>query len=275
THVFCLISSPALLLICAIGSLGTIIALTIYRHQHPVNLYLLFGFTLLEAVTVGIAVTFYEVAVVIQAFILTGAVFLGLTAYTFQTKKDFSKFGAGKLLRRGGAGGPSRGRCESLALQQRASCSSSQRTNAQKSHHQRGEIVENTRGKMNKRKEREGPQKLTDFFPPVTDRLIQDGAGAGTCIPTASANMSSHPAPSGVHNELVDAHFDVEAEIKAKLLKMVDIKNRSHRNNLKFRGIPESVKPAELHSYLQKLMTTALPSLGPADIVIDRAHRLP
>lgn len=87
--------SPALLLICAIGSLGTIIALTIYRHQHPLNLYLLFGFTLLEAVTVGIAVTFYEVAVVIQAFILTGAVFLGLTAYTFQTKKDFSKFGAG------------------------------------------------------------------------------------------------------------------------------------------------------------------------------------
>ncbi|KAM4746942.1 protein lifeguard 4 [Rhinophrynus dorsalis] len=87
--------SPALLLISAIGSLGTIIALTIYRHQHPVNLYLLFGFTLLEAVTVAIAVTFYEVAVVLQAFILTTAVFLGLTAYTFQSKRDFSKFGAG------------------------------------------------------------------------------------------------------------------------------------------------------------------------------------
>ncbi|XP_072257394.1 protein lifeguard 4 [Pyxicephalus adspersus] len=87
--------SPGLLLLCAIGSLGTILALTIYRHQHPVNLYLLFGFTLLEAVTVGIAVTFYEVAVVLQAFILTSAVFLGLTAFTFQTKKDFSKLGAG------------------------------------------------------------------------------------------------------------------------------------------------------------------------------------
>ncbi|XP_073507807.1 protein lifeguard 4 [Phyllobates terribilis] len=87
--------SPALLLISALGSLGTIIALTIYRHQHPVNLYLLFGFTLLEAITVGIAVTFYDVAVVLQAFILTTAVFLGLTAYTFQSKRDFSKFGAG------------------------------------------------------------------------------------------------------------------------------------------------------------------------------------
>lgn len=87
--------SPALLMISALGSLGTVIALTIYRHQHPVNLYLLFGFTLLEAITVGIAVTFYEVAVVLQAFILTTAVFLGLTAFTYQSKRDFSKLGAG------------------------------------------------------------------------------------------------------------------------------------------------------------------------------------
>lgn len=87
--------SPSLLLISALGSLGTVIALTVYRHRHPVNLYLLFGFTLLEAITVGIAVTFYEVAVVLQAFILTTAVFLGLTAYTFQSKRDFSKLGAG------------------------------------------------------------------------------------------------------------------------------------------------------------------------------------
>ncbi|XP_077121298.1 protein lifeguard 4 [Ranitomeya variabilis] len=87
--------SPGLLLISALGSLGTIIALTIYRHQHPVNLYLLFAFTLLEAITVGIAVTFYDVAVVLQAFILTTAVFFGLTAFTFQSKRDFSKLGAG------------------------------------------------------------------------------------------------------------------------------------------------------------------------------------
>ncbi|XP_040265115.1 protein lifeguard 4 [Bufo bufo] len=87
--------SPGLLMFSALGSLGTIIALTIYRHQHPLNLYLLFGFTSLEAITVGIAVTFYDVAVVLQAFILTTFVFLGLTAYTFQSKRDFSKFGAG------------------------------------------------------------------------------------------------------------------------------------------------------------------------------------
>ncbi|XP_060101971.1 protein lifeguard 4-like [Heteronotia binoei] len=87
--------SPGVLLLSLLGSLAVIVALTIYRHQHPVNLYLLFGFTLLEALTVAITVTFYEVSVVLQAFILTTAVFLALTVYTLQSKRDFSKAGAG------------------------------------------------------------------------------------------------------------------------------------------------------------------------------------
>ncbi|XP_018611187.1 protein lifeguard 4 [Scleropages formosus] len=88
-------ASPSLVLLSAIGSLGLIFALAIYRHQHPVNLYLLLGFTLLEAVSVATAVTFYEYSMVLQAFVLTAAVFVGLTAYTFQSKRDFSKLGAG------------------------------------------------------------------------------------------------------------------------------------------------------------------------------------
>uniref|UniRef100_A0A4W2HE74 Transmembrane BAX inhibitor motif containing 4 n=1 Tax=Bos indicus x Bos taurus TaxID=30522 RepID=A0A4W2HE74_BOBOX len=87
--------SPALILVLALGSLGLILALTVNRHKHPLNLYLLFGFTLLESLTVAFVVTFYDVYVVLQAFILTCAVFLGLTVYTLQSKRDFSKFGAG------------------------------------------------------------------------------------------------------------------------------------------------------------------------------------
>ncbi|NXF88808.1 LFG4 protein, partial [Eubucco bourcierii] len=86
---------PFLLLIAGIGALPLMVALIFCRHQHPVNLYLLFGFTLLEALTVGIAVSFYDASVVLQAFLLTTAVFLGLTAYTLQSKRDFSRFGAG------------------------------------------------------------------------------------------------------------------------------------------------------------------------------------
>ncbi|MGH0165315.1 UNVERIFIED_CONTAM: hypothetical protein FKN15_048700 [Acipenser sinensis] len=95
TLLFCAPNSPALVLVSTVGSLGLIFALAIYRHQHPVNLYLLLGFTLFEAVTVATAVTFYEYSVVLQAFALTAAVFVGLTAYTFQSRRDFSKLGAG------------------------------------------------------------------------------------------------------------------------------------------------------------------------------------
>ncbi|NXV83755.1 LFG4 protein, partial [Atlantisia rogersi] len=90
---------PALVLISGLGSLAIIVALTLYRHQHPVNLYLLFGFySLNNSLLLLFIVSFYDVSVVLQAFILTTAVFLGLTAYTLQSKRDFSKFGAGYVV---------------------------------------------------------------------------------------------------------------------------------------------------------------------------------
>ncbi|NXD33439.1 LFG4 protein, partial [Copsychus sechellarum] len=87
---------PALLLISGFGSLAVIVALTFYSRHHPVNLYLLFGFcSLIDRLLFLFVVSFYDVSIVLQAFILTTAVFLGLTAYTLQSKRDFSKFGAG------------------------------------------------------------------------------------------------------------------------------------------------------------------------------------
>ncbi|KAM7066974.1 protein lifeguard 4-like [Molossus nigricans] len=87
--------SPALTLVFAIESLGLIFALTLNRHKHLLNLYLLFGFTLLEALSVASIVTFYDAYIILQAFVLTTAVFFGLTINTLQSKRDFSKFGAG------------------------------------------------------------------------------------------------------------------------------------------------------------------------------------
>merc|ERR1711973_496670 len=46
---------------------------------------------------VGVIVTFYDVAVVVQAFFLTCAVVAGLTAFTFQTKRDFTHWGTGLM----------------------------------------------------------------------------------------------------------------------------------------------------------------------------------
>ncbi|XP_049638730.1 protein lifeguard 4 [Suncus etruscus] len=87
--------SPVLILASTFGSIGLIFALTLNRHKHPLNLYLLCGFTLLESLTLASIVTFYDVHVVMQAFMLTTAVFLVLTTYTLQSKRDFSRLGAG------------------------------------------------------------------------------------------------------------------------------------------------------------------------------------
>ncbi|XP_056133185.1 protein lifeguard 4 [Lampris incognitus] len=87
-------ASPSVVLVSALLSLVLLMALAVYRHQHPVNLYLLITFTLLEAISVATALTFYEYSIVLQALFLTCVVFVGLTAYTFQSKRDFSKLGA-------------------------------------------------------------------------------------------------------------------------------------------------------------------------------------
>merc|ERR1712113_338731 len=54
------------------------------------------AFTVVEAFTVGVLVAHYDTAVVLQAFFLTATV-IGLTLYTFQSKRDFSGWGAGLM----------------------------------------------------------------------------------------------------------------------------------------------------------------------------------
>ncbi|KAF8197880.1 UPF0005-domain-containing protein [Pholiota molesta] len=76
--------------------LGTLINLLVLywkRHTHPWNLVLLSSFTLLEAFTLGIAISFYPDVLVLQALLITTGVFLGLTLFTFQSKYDFSGMG--------------------------------------------------------------------------------------------------------------------------------------------------------------------------------------
>nr|XP_002130837.1 protein lifeguard 4-like [Ciona intestinalis] len=84
-----------MLMLCFVASLGVLIALHVKKHEHPINMYLLAAFTLIESYTIGTVVTFYKVEIVLQAFILTLSVFMCLTSYTMQSKHDFSAWGAG------------------------------------------------------------------------------------------------------------------------------------------------------------------------------------
>lgn len=62
------------------------------RKSYPTNLLFLSGFTLLEAYTVSVIVSFYKTQVVLNAVLLTGGIFVFLTLFACQTKYDFTSW---------------------------------------------------------------------------------------------------------------------------------------------------------------------------------------
>lgn len=77
------------------------------------------------------------------------------------------------------------------------------------------------------------------------------------------------------HNDLVDAHYDAEGDIQAMREKLADLEDRSHWNNIKLRGVEESVTPSELRRYVQDFIVAMLPDTPGSEIIVDRAHHLP
>ncbi|CAI8040449.1 Protein lifeguard 4 [Geodia barretti] len=94
SHSFPSSHSPLLGLVLVVGALVSLFALLAMRHQTPANYYLLATFTFLEGLSVGVVVTHYDLDLVVKAFVITTGVFLALTAYTMQSKYDFSTWGA-------------------------------------------------------------------------------------------------------------------------------------------------------------------------------------
>jgi FtsH-binding integral membrane protein len=62
------------------------------RHSYPTNLLFLSAFTLLEAYTISVIVSFYSASIVLNAVFLTAGIFLFLTAFACQTKYDFTSW---------------------------------------------------------------------------------------------------------------------------------------------------------------------------------------
>lgn len=75
------------------------------------------------------------------------------------------------------------------------------------------------------------------------------------------------------YNSLVDAHNDQSKEVTWLKGKVADFKDRSRKNNIKLRGIPESTQPAQLQEYAHDLMKAFLPEASDSDLVIDRIHQ--
>lgn len=96
THVYIMTHCWPVIL-SMIASVVLIFALMYYKDKSPQNMYLLAAFTFVEAFMVGTVTTAFaeeNVGIVLEAVFLTGAIFIGLTVFTFQSKIDFSFLGA-------------------------------------------------------------------------------------------------------------------------------------------------------------------------------------
>lgn len=77
-------------------SLVGLIPLYIYKDRHPANLVFLALWTSVMAVTVGMACSFYQPYIVLEALALTASIVVGLTLYSFYAVRngvDFSFMG--------------------------------------------------------------------------------------------------------------------------------------------------------------------------------------
>lgn len=88
-------NNPGFLLLIFLATMVSLLAVYIKRLEYPINFALLAVFTFFESLTIGTLVSFFDKILVIQAIVLTAVIVLGLTMYTFQTKRDFSAMGAG------------------------------------------------------------------------------------------------------------------------------------------------------------------------------------
>ncbi|KAL1894873.1 hypothetical protein Sste5346_005560 [Sporothrix stenoceras] len=83
---------PALVFVSLFGAMG-FLGLTYWkRKSYPANLLFLGGFTLLEAYSISVIVSFYEVGIVLNAVVLTAGIFVFLTLFACQTKYDFTSW---------------------------------------------------------------------------------------------------------------------------------------------------------------------------------------
>jgi len=88
-------NNPGFLLLIFLATMVSLLAVYAKRLEYPTNFALLGVFTFFESLSIGTLVSFFDKILVIQAIIITAVIVIGLTMYTFQTKRDFSAMGAG------------------------------------------------------------------------------------------------------------------------------------------------------------------------------------
>lgn len=87
THAYCFWVPMVL-------SIASMLALFVYKQQHPLNVYLLTAFTLCESIAIGTVVSYYSSSVVLLSLVICTFLVLGLTLFACQTRYDFLSIAA-------------------------------------------------------------------------------------------------------------------------------------------------------------------------------------
>lgn len=85
-------SNQWMMWISLFGAIGFMLLTYWKRKSYPTNLLFLSGFTALEAYSISVIVSFYDSSIVLQALLITGGLFIGLTLFACQTKYDFTSW---------------------------------------------------------------------------------------------------------------------------------------------------------------------------------------
>ncbi|KAH0431050.1 hypothetical protein CcaCcLH18_07355 [Colletotrichum camelliae] len=85
-------SHPGLVWVSLIGSIVFMLLTYWKRKSYPTNLLFLGLFTLTEAYTISVIVSFYKTEIVLNAVVLTAGIFVFLTLFACQTKYDFTSW---------------------------------------------------------------------------------------------------------------------------------------------------------------------------------------
>lgn len=79
--------------VAMLAGMGMLIGALVCNRSYPWNVMFLAGFTVCEAFMVGIITAMLDSKIVVEAVMITIVVFVGLSAFSLQTKYDFSKWG--------------------------------------------------------------------------------------------------------------------------------------------------------------------------------------
>ncbi|CAH2274637.1 Hypothetical predicted protein [Pelobates cultripes] len=77
------------------------------------------------------------------------------------------------------------------------------------------------------------------------------------------------------HLDLVDTVKASQKQVNQQAEKLADAEDRSRRNNLRIRGIPDNIDTAEIPNICQNMVRAVKPNATNSELLLDRIHRCP